>query len=75
MNSIEEKSIRITELTRQDLLEMIAEVMNAAPGMDTIRMSHSNAKKLGMRGEVFGRRVIAMDEPFPDDYILAGGAE
>ena len=75
MNSIEEKSIRITELTRQDLLEMIAEVLNAAPGMDTIRMSYSNAKKLGMPGEVFGRRVIAMDHPFPDDYILAGGAE
>ena len=75
MNSIEEKSIRITELTRQDLLEMIAEVLNAAPGMDTIRMSYANTKKLGMPGEVFGRRVIVMDDPFPDDDILAGGAE
>ena len=75
MNRPEGKTVSTMELTRQDLLEMIAEVLNAAPGMDTIRMSHSNAKKLGMPGEVFGRRVIAMDEPFPDDYILAGGAE
>ncbi len=75
MNRCEGKTVSTMELTRQDLLEMIAEVLNAAPGMDTIRMSYANAKKLGMPGEVFGRRVIAMDDPFPDDYILAGGAE
>ena len=75
MNRSEEKTVSTMELTRQELLEMIAEVLNAAPGMDTIRMSDYNARKLGMPGEVFGRRVIAMDDPFPDDYILVGGAE
>ena len=75
MNRPEGKTVSTMELTRQDLLEMIAEVLNAAPGMDAIRMSDYNARKLGMPGEVFGRRVIAMDDPFPDDYILAGGVE
>ena len=75
MNSLEEKTEKTTELTRQELLEMIEEVLNAGHGMDTIRMSYSNAKKLGMPAKVFGCKIIAMDDPFPEHYILAGGDE
>ena len=75
MNSPKETTEKTSELTRQELLEMIKEVLKAGPSMNTVRVSYSNAKKLGRPTELFGCKVIAMDDLFPDQYILAGGRE
>ena len=61
------------ELTMQDLLDMITAGKEAAPWADAVKMNITNARKLGMPAEVLGLELIAMDEGFPDDYILVGG--
>ena len=60
-------------MTKQELLEMIKTVLDASPGADIVRMSHANAKKLGMPAKVYGRDVAVMGDDFPDNYILTGG--
>ncbi len=61
------------ELTTQDLLDMIKAGKEEAPWADAVKMNIANAKKLGMPTEVLGLELIAMDEGFPDDYLLVGG--
>ena len=63
----------MNELTTKDLLDMIKAGKEAAPWADAVRMNIANAKKLGMPAEVLGLELIAMDEGFPNNYLLVGG--
>ena len=59
-------------MTKQELLEMIKAGKESAPWANTVRMSAANAKTLGMPAAVLGLEVIAMEDPYPDDYLLVG---